>query len=68
MRLLQWTETGIFSLTEDLVGGDPSLCYTFTHTWGLDNEVTFEDITNGTGEDKPGYDKIRFCGEQARQR
>ena len=27
----------------------------------------FEDITNGTGKDKPGYEKIRFCGEQASQ-
>ncbi|KAF2245405.1 HET-domain-containing protein [Trematosphaeria pertusa] len=27
-------------------------------------EVTLEDLTNGTGKDKPGYEKVRFCGEQ----
>lgn len=35
-------------------------------TWGADTEeVTFEDLENSTGENKPGYEKIRFCGEQA---
>ncbi|KAK6600595.1 vegetative incompatibility protein het-e-1 [Botrytis cinerea] len=34
---------------------------------GPNEEVTFEDILNGTGEVKPGYEKIRFCGEQAKQ-
>ena len=39
-----------------------------SHTWGADtDEVTFGDMTNGTGKNKPGYEKIRFCGEQARQ-
>ncbi|KAK6605156.1 Vegetative incompatibility protein HET-E-1-like protein 15 [Botrytis cinerea] len=39
-----------------------------SHTWGPnDEEVTFEDIVNGTGKVKPGYEKIRFCGEQAKQ-
>ncbi len=34
--------------------------------WGADDEeVTFDDLTNGTGKDKPGYEKIWFCGEQA---
>jgi hypothetical protein len=30
-----------------------------------DEEVTFEDLTKGTGENKHGYKKIQFCGEQA---
>ncbi|KAF2726669.1 HET-domain-containing protein [Polyplosphaeria fusca] len=39
-----------------------------SHTWGADSvEVTFNDLTNGTGTDKPGYEKIRFCAEQAKQ-
>ena len=39
-----------------------------SHTWLVDvDEPTFNDLTNGTGKDKLGYDKIRFCGEQARQ-
>jgi hypothetical protein len=69
MRLLHRSETGEISLTKDLVGDDPIPPYAIlSHTWGLDaEEVTFEDLTNGTGGKKPGYEKIRFCGEQARQ-
>ncbi|PQE29352.1 hypothetical protein CJF30_00011350 [Rutstroemia sp. NJR-2017a BBW] len=68
MRLLH-SETGKFTLTKDFIGDDQIPPYAIlSHTWGLDNEeVTFEDIVNGTGEVKPGYEKIRFCGEQARQ-
>jgi hypothetical protein len=69
MRLLICSETGKFSFTKDLVGDDLIPPYAIlSHLWGPDNEeVTFEDITNGTGEKKLGYEKIRFCGEQARQ-
>lgn len=36
--------------------------------WGADNEeVTFADIVNGNGQGKAGYEKIRFCGAQARR-
>ena len=68
MRLLRRSSTGEFSLTEDLVGEGTIPPYAIlSHTWGADTEeVTFEDLTNGTGKDKPGYVKIRFCGEQAR--
>ena len=38
-----------------------------SHTWGHeDDEVNFQDIMEKTGKDKPGYQKIVFCGEQAR--
>ncbi|KAF2192930.1 HET-domain-containing protein [Zopfia rhizophila CBS 207.26] len=69
MRLLRCSDAGEFSLTKDLVGNDKIPPYAIlSHTWGTDTEeVTFEDLTNGTGGDKPGYKKIRFCGEQARQ-
>ena len=69
MRLLLRSDTGQFSFTKDLVGDDTIPPYAIlSHTWGADTEeVTFEDLTNGTGKDKPGYKKIRFCGEQARQ-
>jgi hypothetical protein len=69
MRLLRFTNSGEFGLTEDLVGDDTIPPYAIlSHTWGPDTaEVNFEDITNGTGENKPGYGKIRFCGEQARK-
>jgi heterokaryon incompatibility protein (HET) len=37
-----------------------------SHTWRADGEeVTYENITNNTGEKKAGYEKIRFCGRQA---
>lgn len=69
MRLLRRCDAGEFSLTEHLRGEDTIPPYAIlSHTWGADpDEVTFEDMTNGTGKDKAGYKKIRFCGEQARQ-
>ncbi len=61
--------TDEFSLTKDLVGDDEIPPYTIlSHTWGADiEEVTFEDLINDTGKDKTGYNKIRFCGDQARR-
>ncbi|RFU32244.1 hypothetical protein B7463_g4094, partial [Scytalidium lignicola] len=68
MRLLQRNSTGWLSLTEDLNGDGIPEYAILSHTWGADiEEVTFEDIINGTGEDKPGYEKIQFCGEQAQR-
>ncbi|KAL5324994.1 hypothetical protein ACEPPN_006116 [Leptodophora sp. 'Broadleaf-Isolate-01'] len=66
MRLLERNSTGRLSLTEDLVGDNIPRYAILSHTWGADTEeVTFQDLTNGTGGDKSGYKKIRFCGEQA---
>jgi hypothetical protein len=28
-------------------------------------EVTYQDFISGTAKSKSGYDKIKFCGEQA---
>jgi heterokaryon incompatibility protein (HET) len=69
MRLLQLTDDSTFSLTKDLLGDDPIPPYAIlSHTWGQENdEVTFEDIINAAGYNKPGFQKIRFCGEQARK-
>ncbi|KAM0158528.1 hypothetical protein ACHAQE_005438 [Botrytis cinerea] len=68
MRLLQYSDTGRFTPTKDFIGDDQIPPYAIlSHTWGPNEEVTFEDILNGTGEVKPGYEKIRFCGEQAKQ-
>ncbi|EGR45412.1 uncharacterized protein TRIREDRAFT_41660, partial [Trichoderma reesei QM6a] len=37
-----------------------------SHTWGPDDEeVVFKDVENGTGMNKAGYSKIRFCADQA---
>jgi ankyrin repeat protein len=66
MRLLQRSNTGEFSLTEDFIGSKPIPPYAIlSHTWENGEEVTFRDMMDGTGKDKTGYNKIRFCGEQA---
>ncbi|XTI92244.1 WD40 repeat-like protein [Cenococcum geophilum] len=69
MRLLLRSNTSNFSFAEEFIGDDAIPPYAIlSHTWGADTEeVTFEDLTNGTGEDKPGFKKIQFCGEQARK-
>ncbi|RDW63506.1 hypothetical protein BP6252_11051 [Coleophoma cylindrospora] len=65
MRLLELKPDGGLSLTHDLVTDIPAYAI-LSHTWGDDNqEVTFKDLTEGSGESKAGYQKIRFCGEQA---
>jgi hypothetical protein len=69
MRLLKRNNTGGFSLTKDIVSDDMIPRYAIlSHTWGADTEeVTLKDMIDGSGISKPGYDKIRFCGEQARR-
>ncbi|KAF2761280.1 HET-domain-containing protein [Pseudovirgaria hyperparasitica] len=38
-----------------------------SHTWGRleDYEVTYRDVLDGTGLNKPGYEKLLFCHNQA---
>jgi hypothetical protein len=68
MRLLERNNAGDFSLTKDFLGDDVPRYAILSHTWEADTEeVTLEDLMNGTGKGKTGYDKIRFCGEQARR-
>jgi hypothetical protein len=65
MRLLKWETAGVFSLTGNLISDIPQYAI-LSHTWGGDvEEVTFEDLAKGTGKRKAGYQKIRFCGEEA---
>jgi len=68
MRLLQRSDTGEFSL-HSFGDNDTIPPYAIlSHTWGADTEeVTFEDLVNGAGENKLGNEEIRFCGEQARK-
>ncbi|KAH5983398.1 hypothetical protein HBI84_247640 [Parastagonospora nodorum] len=66
MRLLKYEEDGKLTITsfEDTIPPYAIL----SHTWGADaEEVTFADLAKGDGKHKPGYKKIRFCGEQAQQ-
>jgi WD40 repeat protein len=65
MRLLKLAENGEISLMRDITY--PTEPYAIlSHTWGGDDEeVTFEDLKDGSGKTKEGYRKLNFCGEQA---
>lgn len=68
MRLLHISENGRCSLVDFTSDAEIPSYAILSHTWGPDNEeVTFDDISNATGEHKAGYEKIWFCGDQARQ-
>jgi hypothetical protein len=67
MRLLERNNSGECILTKDFINDIPRYAI-LSHTWGADTEeVTYRDIIDGSGRNKAGYDKIRFCGEQARR-
>lgn len=64
MRLLECSGDS-FELTEYSTGQVPEYAI-LSHTWGSEaEEVTFQDLVNGTGKNKTGYEKIRFCAKQA---
>jgi hypothetical protein len=63
MRLLCFDSSG--QLTSKNFGQKAIPPYAIlSHTWG-EAEFLFEDLVNGTGKEKAGYNKILFCGEQA---
>ncbi|KAI0191345.1 heterokaryon incompatibility protein-domain-containing protein [Astrocystis sublimbata] len=68
MRLLQRDDEGNYSLTPDLTPGQIPPYAILSHTWGTD-EVIFTDLVNRSDnlQQKAGYEKIRFCAEQARR-
>jgi hypothetical protein len=67
MRLLKIEASGEFSLHE--LNSDKMQPYAIlSHVWGdKDQEVTFRDLIDKTGERKVGYDKIEFCAKQAKE-
>jgi hypothetical protein len=68
MRLLEYTSEEEFVLTKDLIGDDEIPPYAIlSHTWKDSEEVSFNELVNGTGKSKKGYEKIRFCGRQAKR-
>src|ERR1700722_15706078 len=69
MRLLKLNDTAAFSLTKYFVSDDIPRYAILSHTWGADTEeVSFKDMMDGAAKSKvTGYNKIRFCGEQARR-
>jgi hypothetical protein len=63
MRLLEMKSPGEFSLIQ--VATHNTLPYAIlSHTW-TGQEVTYQDLISGAGKSKSGYEKIKFCGEQA---
>jgi len=65
MRLLRLEDGGEFSLVEYAGSHIPRYAI-LSHTWGADHEeITFRDLTDGTGKNKAGYRKLIFCGKQA---
>ena len=67
MRLLKFGSHGELSLTEDFIYNIPRYAI-LSHTWGADHEeITFNDLKNGSGKTKAGYAKIQFCGTQVRK-
>ena len=66
MRLLEILPDGEFRLTRKLFEGGIPQYAILSHTWGDESqEVTFEDVVEGSGRGKTGYKRIQFCGQQA---
>jgi hypothetical protein len=68
MRLLKLNDDGHFRLERFQKDRIPLRYAILSHTWGQgeDDEVTYKDIINGTGNNKPGFKKLEFCGKQAK--
>ncbi|KAF1941895.1 HET-domain-containing protein [Clathrospora elynae] len=64
MRLLKRLSSGDFELVSFNDENPPPYAI-LSHTWTEGQEVTYKELVAGTGKDKIGYDKIRFCGVRA---
>jgi hypothetical protein len=65
LRVAKLGSRGELSLTKDFVDDAPHYAI-LSNTWGVDeDEVTFNDLENGSGTSKAGYAKLQFCGKQA---
>jgi len=65
MRLLHIADDERLSLVEFIEDDIPPYAI-LSHTWGPDSEeVSYCDMIDGTGEQKEGHRKIRYCAEQA---
>ncbi|MCJ1312462.1 hypothetical protein MMC25_006136 [Agyrium rufum] len=67
MRLLKVGSHGEVRLARDFVNDAPHYAI-FSHTWGRDeDEVTIEDLKNGSRMNKAGFGKIQFCAKKAKK-
>jgi hypothetical protein len=65
MHFIKFNDQGEPSLVER-IGDDIPAYGILSHTWGADDEeVTFDDLRNGTGAQKLGYGKIKFCADRS---
>jgi hypothetical protein len=64
MRLLERLSSGDFELVH-FIDENPPPYAILSHTWTEGQEVTYNEMVAGTGKDKIGYDKIRFCSGRA---
>ena len=64
MRLLERNGAGEIFLTENFLDDKIPPYAILSHTWGSE-EVLLNELKDGTGKTKLGYEKIRFCAEQA---
>ncbi|KAF2734395.1 HET-domain-containing protein [Polyplosphaeria fusca] len=68
IRLLRWSDTGDFGPPEAFASDKTVPNYAvLSHTWEDGQEVTFNDLVEGTGTGKTGYHKIRLCAQQAQR-
>jgi len=67
MRLLKFNDDGRFSLVWLPKDKIPPYAI-LSHTWGRgeNDEVTFKDLIDGTADNKRGFKKLQFCGNQAK--
>ncbi|KAL1891094.1 hypothetical protein Sste5346_007920 [Sporothrix stenoceras] len=67
MRLLQWTRRGL-KFTKNFLPTEKIPKYAIlSHRWDRDeDEVTYKDVCDGRYRDKPGYEKLAFCANRAR--
>ncbi|KAH6652182.1 HET-R [Truncatella angustata] len=67
MRLLQLGAENKLILTPEFTHDIPPYAI-LSHTWGgNEEEVVYQDIKDDCFQRKPGYQKILFCGDQARR-
>ena len=64
MRLLKRLSGDTFELMSFDDDSPPPYAI-LSHTWTEGQEVTYQELKAGAGGDKTGFNKIRFCGEQA---
>jgi hypothetical protein len=65
MRFIKFNDRGEPSLVER-IGDDIPAYGILSHTWGADDEeVTYDDLRNGTSAQKLSYGKIKFCADRS---